>query len=92
MKPMLNRFVTITNRRGLHARSASVLAKTASKFQSDIHITSEYAKANGKNIMSLLLLQASFHSKINVQVSGEDEVLAMKTIVCLVENRFGEEE
>lgn len=92
MKPMLNRFVTITNRRGLHARSASVLAKTASKFQSDIRITSQYAKANGKNIMSLLLLQASFHSKINVQVSGEDEVLAMKTIVCLVENRFGEEE
>ena len=42
--------------------------------------------------MSLLLLQASLHSKINVQVSGEDEVLAMKTIVCLVENRFGEEE
>ncbi|MAQ10792.1 MAG: phosphocarrier protein HPr [Gammaproteobacteria bacterium] len=92
MKPMLNRFVTITNRRGLHARSASVLAKTASKFQSDIRITNQYAKANGKNIMSLLLLQASFHSKINVQVSGEDEVLAMKTIVCLVENRFGEEE
>jgi len=92
MKPMLNRFVTITNRRGLHARSASVLAKTASKFQSDIRITNQYAKANGKNIMSLLLLQASLHSKINVQVSGEDEVLAMKTIVCLVENRFGEEE
>ncbi|SVD25465.1 uncharacterized protein METZ01_LOCUS378319 [marine metagenome] len=68
------------------------MAKTASKFQSDIRITSQYAKANGKNIMSLLLLQASFHSKINVQVSGEDEVLAMKTIVCLVENRFGEEE
>ncbi len=89
---MLNKSVPITNRRGLHARSASVLAKTSSEFKSEICISSSRATANGKNIMSLLLLQASFQSNINIQISGEDEVQAMETIVALIKNKFGEEE
>jgi phosphotransferase system HPr-like phosphotransfer protein len=42
--------------------------------------------------MSLLLLQASFESNINIQISGEDETQAMETIVALIKNKFGEEE
>ena len=89
---MLEQIATIQNKLGLHARSASVFVKTASGFSSSIKVSNEYANANGKSIMSMMLLQAACGTEIVLQVDGEDEKEALEALLQLVNNRFGEDE
>lgn len=89
---MISKTLPIVNKLGLHARAASVFVKTASSFGSDITVTNEFKQANGKSIMSMMMLQASCGTEIDIEVSGDDEVAAADAITALVENRFGEAE
>ena len=82
----------ITNKLGLHARAASVFVKTASAFASSINVSNPEKEANGKSIMSMMLLQASYGSEIEICVEGEDESEAIAAIEALVNDKFGESE
>lgn len=83
--------VEITNKVGLHVRPASMLVETASKFKSDIWIEKDDQEANGKSIMSLLLLSAPQGSKISVKAEGPDAAEAVQSLVKIVKDKFGEE-
>ena len=84
--------LAITNKLGLHARAASVFVKTASTFTSTINVTNPENQANGKSIMSMILLQAACGSEIDISIEGEDETEAMVAIEALVNDKFGESE
>ena len=84
--------LAITNKLGLHARAASVFVKTASTFTSTINVTNPENQANGKSIMSMILLQAACGSEIYISIDGEDETEAMVAIEALVNDKFGESE
>jgi len=84
--------LTIKNKLGLHARAASVFVKTASAFASTINVSSPEKEANGKSIMSIMLLQASCGSEVEVCIEGGDETEAMAAIETLVNDKFGERE
>ena len=84
--------LAITNKLGLHARAASVFVKTASAFASTINVSNPETEANGKSIMSMMLLQASCGSEIDICIEGKDETEAMAAIEVLVNNKFGESE
>lgn len=89
---MISRTITIQNKLGMHARSADSFVRIASAFASSITVTNEYATANGKSIMSMMLLQASMGSKIELQIEGEDEQQAFEAIVSLINDKFGEDD
>lgn len=89
---MISRTITIQNKLGMHARSAGAFVRIASAFASSITVTNEYATANGKSIMSMMLLQASMGSKIELQIEGEDEQQAFEAIVSLINDKFGEDD
>ena len=89
---MISRTITIQNKLGMHARSAGSFVRIASAFASSITVTNEYATANGKSIMSMMLLQASMGSKIELQIEGEDEQQAFEAIVSLINDKFGEDD
>ena len=89
---MLSRSLRIQNKLGLHARAASVFVKTAGGFGSEITVQTADKTANGKSIMSMMLLQASQGTDIEVSISGDDEAEAMTAIEALVNDRFGEPE
>ena len=89
---MLKKKLTITNKLGLHARAASLFVKTASTFSSTIDVSNPMNKASGKSIMSIMLLQASYGSDVDISIEGEDETEAMEAIEALVNNKFGESE
>ncbi len=89
---MIKRTVTIQNKLGLHARSASAFVRTVSAFASSVTVINEYATADGKSIMSMMLLQASMGSKIELQIEGEDEQQAFEAIVSLINDKFGEDD
>ena len=89
---MFKKKLAITNKLGLHARAASVFVKTASTFTSTINVTNPENQANGKSIMSMILLQAACGSEIDISIDGEDETEAMVAIEALVNDKFGESE
>jgi len=88
---VIEREVDITNKVGLHARPASLLVEAAHKFRSRIWVEKDGQVANGKNIMSLLLLSADKGSSIKIRAEGSDAAEAVQTLVQLVKNKFGEE-
>ena len=53
---MLTQTVKIINKLGLHARASSKFTQTASAFQSEIWVTRNGKRVNGKSIMGLMML------------------------------------
>jgi len=88
---MVERTVTIKNRAGIHARPAALLVQTANRFSSSIFLEKDGEKINGKSIMGILTLAATYNSPIKIIADGSDEEDALQTICRLFETRFEEE-
>jgi phosphocarrier protein HPr len=88
---MTERIVTIRNRAGMHARPAALLVKTASAFQAQVFIEKDGERVNGKSIMGVITLGATYNSQLKVIADGPDEVAALDAMERLFENRFEEE-
>jgi phosphocarrier protein len=90
---MIRRIVQIRNRLGLHARAAAKLVKTASRYESEVKLSrvGGFQEIDGKSILGILLLAASYGTELEVTVRGSDEIEAAEAIESLVRNRFGEE-
>ena len=89
---MIRKVVRIENHLGLHARAAAKLVKTASRYVSEVKLSRESSaeEIDGKSILGILLLAASFGTKLDITIRGADEVEAAEAIVSLVKSRFGE--
>ena len=83
--------VIIQNKLGLHARAAAIFSKQASEFTSTIEVIKDHQKVNGKSIMELLTVSAVKGCKIIIRAEGGDEEHAVKTLVSLVKDGFGEQ-
>jgi len=83
--------VEILNKIGLHIRPASLLVETARKFKSRIWMEKDGQRANGKSIVSLLLLSAGRGSRVKIGAEGPDAHEAVEALVKIVEDKFGEE-
>jgi len=88
---MVEQTVTIKNRAGMHARPAALLVQTANRFASDIYLEKDGEKINGKSIMGILTLAATYNSSIKIIADGSDEQQALQSICTLFENKFEEE-
>jgi phosphocarrier protein HPr len=90
---MQERKVTISNRLGLHARAAAQLVRRASHFNSSVELLREDTgeTADGKSILSVLLLAAACETCLIIKTVGDDEERAVNALAELVEQKFGEE-
>ena len=88
----LSKDFVVSNPLGIHARPASVFVQTATAFASDVSVTNldTSNKADGKSVMSMLMLSAPQGTRIRLDVSGEDAVTAMETLSRLIEEGFDE--
>jgi phosphocarrier protein len=84
--------VSISNKLGLHARAAAKLVHTASVFESEIYVGTENEEVNAKSILGILTLAATKGTPLNVRADGPDEVEAVRAIVQLFADKFGEEQ
>ncbi|MBI3147917.1 MAG: HPr family phosphocarrier protein [Betaproteobacteria bacterium] len=82
--------VEIVNRLGLHARAAAKLTQLASRHQCEVWMTRNSRRINAKSIMGVMMLAAGKGSKVEFETSGADEVEAMRALVALVQDYFGE--
>jgi phosphocarrier protein len=85
---MLTAKLKINNKTGLHAHPAALLAQCAGRFVSKITIEKDGMEVDGKSIMGLMLLQASYNTEITVCADGKDEKDAISEISGLVSAGF----
>jgi phosphocarrier protein HPr len=84
--------VMITNKLGLHARAAAKLVHTASEFESEIFVGTDHEEVNAKSILGILTLAATKGTPLNVRADGSDEGEAVRAIVQLFADKFGEDQ
>ncbi|MBP2028234.1 phosphocarrier protein [Acetoanaerobium pronyense] len=86
----MKKTLTILNETGIHARPASIIAKTTMKFSSDVFIEVRDKSINAKSIMNILSSGMQKGDEITISASGSDEVEAVETLVDLFNSNFGE--
>ena len=84
--------VMITNKLGLHARAAAKLVHTASAFEAEIYVGTKNEEVNAKSILGILTLAATKGTPLNVRADGSDEEDAVRAIMQLFADKFGEEQ
>ncbi|MEW6677377.1 MAG: HPr family phosphocarrier protein [Pseudomonadota bacterium] len=89
---MTEREIEIVNKLGLHARASAKLTQTAGQFASEIWLSRNGRRVNGKSIMGVMMLAAAKGSQIRIEISGPDEEAAMAALVALINDKFGEGE
>jgi phosphocarrier protein len=88
--PVLAQF-TIVNALGLHARAATKLVQTASRFPCEVEVSRDDQSANGKSVMGVLLLCGSRGTVLTVRATGDQAAACVDAIGTLIANRFGED-
>lgn len=89
---MISAPVTIVNKLGLHARAATRLVNCASAFESEVRIVRGARIVNAKSIMGVLTLAASSGTELSIETEGSDQEPALRAVVDLINDRFGEEQ
>jgi phosphocarrier protein len=82
--------VRISNKLGLHARASAKLTKLAGGFRCEVHMSRNGRRVNAKSIMGVMMLAAGIGTEVDIETEGEDEAEAMKSLVALIEDKFGE--
>lgn len=83
--------LTLQNKYGLHARPATLLAETASSFQSEVVIGKGDQVSNGKSIFELMMLAAERGASLLVRATGPDAQEAVDALRALIDGKFNEE-
>lgn len=83
--------VVVTNALGLHARPSAALVETTLQFDSEVFLSVDGRRVNGKSIMGLMTLAAGLGSRVTVTCEGADAREAMDAIKALFASGFGEE-
>ena len=81
----------IIDETGLHARPATVLVNTASKFGADISLTYGDKKVNLKSIMGVMSLGVQQGAEITITAEGDDAEAAITALTeTIVSQKLGE--
>lgn len=86
-------FLVVKNKRGLHARASSKLAKLAGTFAgTSITVAKGGESVGATSIMGLMMLGAAKGDDVTITTAGPAAEAALQAIVDLFENKFGEGE
>lgn len=87
----VRRTVSITNRRGLHARASAKFVTLASTQPCEVHVEKDSSSVTGTSIMGLMMLGAAKGDSITISANGDGAEAAVEALVALVEGKFGED-
>ena len=88
----MNKIFTISNVKGLHARAAAKLVKAIDKFIDDeITVSKDGLSVSGHSIMGLMMLGASFNTKIEVSCNTKNSFEILSIIEDLIDAKFYED-
>ncbi|MCM3570404.1 phosphocarrier protein HPr [Neobacillus mesonae] len=70
---MAEKVYTIIDEAGIHARPATILVNTATKFSSDVSLEYKGKTVNLKSIMGVMSLGVAKGAEVTVKATGSDE-------------------
>lgn len=82
--------IEIKNADGLHMRPAMQFVDLASKYKSKITVSNNDTTVDGKSIMQMTMLAATYGTRLIVKAEGLDAEEAIKAIGELVEHKLFE--
>jgi phosphocarrier protein len=88
---MIERELTVRNKAGIHTRPASMIVRTASKYESEVFLRRDRYEINAKSVIGVMTLAAEQGATLMLVVEGDDEDDAADALEDLFENGFGEE-
>ena len=83
--------VEIGNADGLHMRPAMLFVDMASQFDAEVTVTSGETTADGKSIMQMSMLAATYGTRLRIRSEGADAEKALEALRELVEVRLFDE-
>ncbi len=83
--------VEIKNADGLHMRPAMQFVDVATRFSSDITVSSSENAVDGKSIMQMSMLAATCGTKLKIKAEGPDAKEAVESLRELVEVKMFDE-
>lgn len=85
--------ITITNKRGLHARASAKFVTYVSKLPDNLSVTvaKDGTEVTGTSIMGLMMLGAAKGDSVDIIVSGENAESALEKLTGLIVDGFGED-
>lgn len=86
----LSKILQVKNRLGLHARAAAAFVRLSNKYKSDIKLSKDGYKVDGKSILGVLSLAAVKGTDLKVIAIGDDADRALNDIEELFKSGFGE--
>ncbi len=87
---MIKATTTISNKLGLHARASAKLTKLAGSFPCEVWMSRGERRVNAKSIMGVMMLAAGMGAEVEVETHGEGEHDAMRALLALIDDKFGE--
>lgn len=92
--------VTIQNRKGLHARAAAKVVKTATQYDAQVKVTRvlregekvDAAPVTATSILGLLMLAGETGAELDLAAEGPQAQEALQALVDLVNRKFDEGE
>ena len=90
--PVLSRLVTISNKRGLHARAAAKFVTLAERFGASVDVVRDGQTVSARSIMGLMMLGAGRGASIELRAEGWDAKEALDALAALVEAGFDEQD
>jgi len=83
--------VQIKNGDGLHMRPAMQFVDLASQFDCEVTVSSGRVEADGKSIMNMSMLAATFGTQLKIRAAGPQAEEALEALRELVEVRMFDE-
>lgn len=83
--------VVIGNKAGIHARPASIMVQTATKFKSKVRLTAKGKTIDAKSILMIMSMGLVKGTEVTISAKGEDAEEVVKALKELIESKFGEE-
>jgi len=87
---VIQRTVTICNKRGLHARAAARFVKLAWQFDAEVTVRKNGTAVSGRSIMGLMMLAAGPGTTIELSATGPEAERAVAALADLVTGGFDE--
>ncbi|MBA4189394.1 MAG: hypothetical protein C0467_15475 [Planctomycetaceae bacterium] len=87
----IRRTIRVVNPLGLHMRAADRFSRAAEQYTSKVTIWNGESRANGKNLLDLIMLVVLPETDVLVEVDGPDAALAIDALCDILAAPGGED-
>jgi phosphocarrier protein HPr len=91
-EPKATRTVDVTNRSGIHARAATLIAELVRGSRCKVSLLKDCERVDGTDVLQILSLGTRCGEQISFEATGGDAQHVLDALVQLFADNFGEDE